>query len=197
MRRVGTPIAISRSDNEWLKVTLIRRGRRAGGLPRVRHVHWFAQADIVATIPRFIVAGALSLVVGAGVAYSTNYLNQGVWTVGANGLALLATAFTAATAGPLVTGLLGKVYDDNKVVTGPMRKAKWHAMTEVLASAQSRRRPASPKRPSAKRPAMCPSPPRRPAATGALTTASTRRRTRPSPLVVPAPALPPPGGDER
>jgi hypothetical protein len=39
-----------------------------------------------------------------------------VWTLGANTIALLTAAFTAATTGHLVTGLLGKVYDDHAKV---------------------------------------------------------------------------------
>jgi hypothetical protein len=124
VRRVGTPIAISRSDDEWFKVALLAGlGALAGFLAFVI-IHWFAQADMVAGRWRFLVAGLLSVLVGAGVAYTTNYLNQGVWTFSANGRALLVAAFTAATAGPLVTGLLGKVYDDNTAVAKPMREAK-------------------------------------------------------------------------
>jgi hypothetical protein len=136
VRRVGTPIAISRSDDQWLKVALLAAAGAFAGFLAFFIVHWFAQAEMVVGRLRFFVAGLLSVAVGAGVAYTTNYLNQGVWTLSANGQALLVAAFTAATAGPLVTGLLGKVYDDNVTVVQPVREAKKLARAKVRAERQ-------------------------------------------------------------
>jgi hypothetical protein len=44
-------------------------------------------------------AAIVSVVVGAGTAFVTNYFNQDVWTVDANGLALFIAAFSASTGG--------------------------------------------------------------------------------------------------
>jgi hypothetical protein len=140
LHRVGTPVAISRSDDQWLKVMLLAVLGALGGFGVFVLLHWFAQAELVSGAWRLAIAGLFSVLVGAGVAYTTNYLNQSVWTLGANGRALLVAAFTAATTGPLVTGLLGKVYDDNKAVTGPVRAAKKHAMDQVNADATAKAR---------------------------------------------------------
>jgi hypothetical protein len=141
LRRVGTPVSISRSDDQWVKVALLAAlGALAGFLTFVV-LHWFARAELMVGRTRFAVAGLISVIVGGGVAYTTNYLNQTVWTMGANGRALMVAAFTAATTGPMVTGLLGKVYDDNKVVTDAVKNAKQvaagHARDAASAKAEA------------------------------------------------------------
>ena len=98
-------------------------------------LHWFAQAENDVWGRRFAVAGVFSALVGAGVAYTTNYLNQSVWTFGANGRALVVAAFTVATTGPLVTGLLG---------AGSTTTTRW--------STTRSRRPRRPLRPTPRQP---------------------------------------------
>jgi hypothetical protein len=56
-------------------------------------------------------AAAASIIVGAGSAFFTNYLNQDVWTWNANGLALFTAAFSASTAG-VAAGLLTGIYNN-------------------------------------------------------------------------------------
>lgn len=138
VHRVGTPVDISRSENRWPLVAILAAFGALAGFVVFAVLHWFAQAELVVGRARFVVAGVLSVLVGAGVAYTTSYLNQSVWTFGANGRSLAVAAFTAATTGPLVTGLLGKVYDDNKVVTAPVRAATKAAKGEARADAQAR-----------------------------------------------------------
>lgn len=53
---------------------------------------------------------AVSIAVGAGTAYLTNYLNQDVWTFDANGVALFTAAFSASTTG-VAAGLLTGIYN--------------------------------------------------------------------------------------
>jgi hypothetical protein len=131
LHRVGTPVAISRSDNQWLKVAVLASIGALAGFVGFALLHWFAQADLLVGTLRFAFAGAASVVIGGGTAYLTNYLNQGVWTFGANGRALVFAAFTAATTGPVVTGLLTKVYDDKKAVTDAVKEAKDTARTSA------------------------------------------------------------------
>jgi hypothetical protein len=113
MHRTATPVAISRSENRWQVVLLVALLGALGGFVFFILLHAFSQAPLLATGWRIAVAGVLSVGIGAYVGYTTNYLNQDVWTFGANTTALLTAAFTAATSGQLVTGLLGKVYDDH------------------------------------------------------------------------------------
>jgi putative flippase GtrA len=54
-------------------------------------------------------AAIVSVVVGAGTAFITNYINQDVWTLEANGLALFIAAFSASTGG-VAAGLLTGIY---------------------------------------------------------------------------------------
>jgi hypothetical protein len=124
MHRTGTLVAISRSENRWLFVLGAAVIGALGGFVVFMLLHAFARANLLVGGWRVAIAGALSIGVGAYVAYTTNYLNQDVWTLGANTLALLTAAFTAATSGHLVTGLLGKVYDDHASVNPPGEKAR-------------------------------------------------------------------------
>jgi putative flippase GtrA len=117
MHRTATPIAISRSENRWQRVLLIALLGALGGFVFFMLLHAFSQAKLLATGWRIAIAGVLSVGIGAYVGYTTSYLNQDVWTFGANTIALLTAAFTAATSGQLVTGLLGKVYDDHTQLT--------------------------------------------------------------------------------
>src|SRR4029453_13727710 len=75
------------------------RDRRRGGVWFFFFMllHAFARATLLESGWRIAIAGAISIGVGAYVAYTTNYLNQDVWTFGANIIALLTAAFTAAT----------------------------------------------------------------------------------------------------
>lgn len=116
MRRTGTAVAISRSENRWELVLAGAALGALGGFVFFMLLHWFSHAKLLVGPKRIVFAGVLSVGVGAYVAYSTNYLNQDVWTFGANTIALLTAGFTAATSGQLVTGLLGKVYDDHAVL---------------------------------------------------------------------------------
>jgi hypothetical protein len=113
LHRTGTAVAISRSENRWLYVLGLAVLGAAGGCLFVMLLHAYSRAKLLTTAGRVAIAGVISVAVGAYVAYTTNYLNQDVWTLGANTIALLTAAFTAATSGHLVTGLLGKVYDDH------------------------------------------------------------------------------------
>jgi hypothetical protein len=133
MHRVGTPIAISRSDNQWLKVATLAAISALMGFLAFCLLHWFAEAELLVGVGRLLFAAGASVVIGAGTAYFTNYLNQGVWTVGSNGAALALAAFTAATTGPVLTGLLTKVYDDKKVVTDAVKQAKQTAKETTAA----------------------------------------------------------------
>jgi hypothetical protein len=114
--RTGTPVAIRRSENRWLLVLGAAAIGALGGFLFFMLLHAFSRAKLLVGPGRIAIAGVLSVGVGAYVAYTTNYLNQDVWTFGANTIALLTAAFTAATSGQMVTGLLGKVYDDHAQV---------------------------------------------------------------------------------
>jgi hypothetical protein len=116
MHRTGTPVAISRSENRWLLVLGVALLGAFGGFVVFMLLHAFSRANLLASGSRVAIAAVLSVGLGSYVAYTTNYLNQDVWTLGANTLALLTAAFTAATSGHLITGLLGKVYDDTAKV---------------------------------------------------------------------------------
>lgn len=133
MHRVGTPIAISRSDNQRLKVAGLAIAAALMGFLVFCLLHWFAQAELLVGATRLLFAAGASVAIGAGTAYVTNYLNQGVWTVGSNVGALLIAAFTSATTGPVLTGLLAKVYDDKKVVTDAVKQAKETAKRDTAA----------------------------------------------------------------
>jgi hypothetical protein len=129
MHRTGTPVAISRSDNRWLRVMGIAALGAFGGFLFFWFVHAFSRAKLLVGRGRLCIAGALSVGIGAFVAYKTNYLNQDVWTFAANGYALLAAAFTAATSGHFLTGLLGKVYDDQKALDPDPKREPGQAIT--------------------------------------------------------------------
>ena len=116
MHRTGTPIEVSRSENRWLFVLGASAAGAIGGFVFFMLLHAFSRAQLLAGPGKIAIAGLVSLGVGVYVAYTTNYLNQDVWTFGANTIALLTAGFTAATSGHLVTGLLGKVYDDHAKV---------------------------------------------------------------------------------
>ena len=116
MHRTATPVAISRSEHRWLLVLGVALLGALGGFVVFMLLHAFSRAQLLATGGRVAIAGVLSVGLGSYVAYTTNYLNQDVWTLGTNTLALLTAAFTAATSGHLITGLLGKVYDDTAKV---------------------------------------------------------------------------------
>jgi hypothetical protein len=117
--RNGSLVAVSRSENRWLYVLGLAALGALGGFAAFMLLHAFSRAALLTSGPKIAVAGVVSVAVGAYVAYTTNYLNQDVWTLGANTIALLTAAFTAATTGQLVTGLLGKVYDDHGKVNPP------------------------------------------------------------------------------
>jgi hypothetical protein len=123
MHRTGTLVAVSRSENRWLAVLAGAVIGALGGFVFFMLLHAFARATLLESGWRIAIAGAISIGVGAYVAYTTNYLNQDVWTFGANIIALLTAAFTAATSGHLATGLLGKVYDDHAQLNPREEKA--------------------------------------------------------------------------
>jgi hypothetical protein len=123
MHRTGTPVAISRSENRWLFVLGAAALGALGGFVFFMLLHAFSRSQLLASPAKVAIAAVVSVGVGTYVAYTTSYLNQDVWSFGANTIALLTAAFTAATSGHLVTGLLGKVYDDHAELnpTEPVR----------------------------------------------------------------------------
>jgi hypothetical protein len=114
LHRTTTPVAISRSESRWLLVLGLALLGALGGFGVFALLHAFSRAKLLANRRRLTIAAVLSVGLGSYVGYTTNYLDQDVWTFGDNALALLTAAFTAATSGHLVTGLLGKVYDDTE-----------------------------------------------------------------------------------
>jgi hypothetical protein len=138
MRRVGTPIAISRSENQRALVAGLAVAGAVAGFLVFWALHWFADAALLVGRPRFAFAGLASIVIGAGTAYSTNYLNQGVWTFESNWQALLTAAFTSATAGPLVAGLLAKVYDDKQPTAMAVKQAAQAARQAAAQAAHAK-----------------------------------------------------------
>jgi hypothetical protein len=114
MHTIATPVTVTRSeDSEWIAVLIGMAGGASGFIIfmvlRVIHgknllikekwVLWFT--------------AAVSIGVGAGTAYFTNYLNQEVWTFNANGVALFTAAFSASTAG-VAAGLLTGIYNTDQ-----------------------------------------------------------------------------------
>jgi membrane protein YqaA with SNARE-associated domain len=114
MNRTVTPVTISRSENRWMLVILLAAVGALGGFLGFWILHKMSGEKLRPGRGRPIIAGVLSVGIGAGVAYKSNYLNQDVWTTSANTWALWTAAFTAATSGPLVTGVLGKLYEDRQ-----------------------------------------------------------------------------------
>jgi hypothetical protein len=111
MRTVATPVTVTRSeDTELIPIGIGIAGGIAGfGLFwLLRLIH----GESLFVKKRVLGFTALvCVVVGAGTAFFTNYLNQDIWTFNANALALFTAAFTASTAG-VTAGLLTGIYKE-------------------------------------------------------------------------------------
>ena len=110
LRTVATPVTVTRSeDSEWIPLGIGVLGGLCGFF-----VFWLLRAihndDLLVkeTWVLWLAAG-VSVVVGAGTAFVTNYFNQELWTVDDNGLALFIAAFSASTGG-VAAGLLTGIY---------------------------------------------------------------------------------------
>jgi hypothetical protein len=114
MHRVGTPVAVSRSENRWAAVLALAAIGALGGFLVFCIVHQFSQSELLVGWRRLLFAGVFSVGIGAALGYQTIYLNQDVWTFSANGIALVTAAFTAATSGHFLTGMLSQVYTVQK-----------------------------------------------------------------------------------
>ena len=110
MKTVATPVTVSRSeDSEWIPLGVGVLGGLCGFFVfwLLRKVH---DDDLLVKETWVLwLAAIVSVVVGAGTAFVTNYLNQDVWTVDANALALFIAAFSASTGG-VAAGLLTGIY---------------------------------------------------------------------------------------
>jgi hypothetical protein len=112
MRTVATPVTVTRSeDTEWIPIGIGVAGGLAGFalFMLARKIH----GDQLLVREPFVLVftGCACVVVGAGAAFFTNYLNQDIWTFNANGLALFTAAFSASTAG-VTAGLVTGIYKE-------------------------------------------------------------------------------------
>jgi hypothetical protein len=116
MRPVATPITVTRSeDTEWIPIGIGILGGLSGFIlfALLRQIHGdslFVNGALVGF------TGVVCVVVGAGAAFFTNYLNQEIWTFNANGLALFTAAFSASTAG-VTAGLLTGIHKEKPKAT--------------------------------------------------------------------------------
>jgi hypothetical protein len=110
MRTVATPVTVTRSeDSEWIPLGFGVLGGLCGFFVfwLLRKIH---DDDLLVKETWVLwLAAIVSVVVGAGTAFVTNYFNQEVWTVEANALALFIAAFSASTGG-VAAGLLTGIY---------------------------------------------------------------------------------------
>jgi len=110
LRTVATPLTVTRSeDSESIPLGIGALGGLCGFF-----VFWLLRKiheDDLMVKERWVLwfAAAASVVVGTVTAFVTNYLNQDVWTVEANALALFIAAFSASTGG-VAAGLLTGIY---------------------------------------------------------------------------------------
>lgn len=110
LRTVATPVTVTRSeDSEWIPL-----GFGVGGGLCGFFVFWLLRKihdDDLLVKERWVLwlAAIVSVVVGAGTAFVTNYFNQDLWTVDENALALFIAAFSASTGG-VAAGLLTGIY---------------------------------------------------------------------------------------
>jgi hypothetical protein len=114
MRPVATPVTVTRSESQlWMPIGIGIAGAGCGFL-----LFWLARQihheDLLVRDRVLWFTAAASIIVGAGSAFFTNYLNQDVWTWNANGLALFTAAFSASTAG-VAAGLLTGIYKNPTV----------------------------------------------------------------------------------
>jgi hypothetical protein len=99
-----TPIAVSRSESNLLWPLLIGT---LGGLVGLGWFWFLSRAKGWTTSvrgPQYAVVFAAAAAAGI-VAVVSSYLDQEVWTVGANGFAAMIAAFTGATTGAMATAL--------------------------------------------------------------------------------------------
>jgi hypothetical protein len=110
LRTVATPVTVTRSeDSEWIPLGIGVLGGLCGFFVfwLLRKIH---DDDLLVKETWVLwLAAIVSVVVGAGTAFVTNYFNQDVWTVDANALALFIAAFSASTGG-VAAGLLTGIY---------------------------------------------------------------------------------------
>jgi hypothetical protein len=110
LRTVATPVTVTRSeDTESIPLGIGALGGLCGFF-----VFWLLRKiheDDLMVKERWVLwfAAAASVVVGTVTAFVTNYLNQDVWTVESNALALFIAAFSASTGG-VAAGLLTGIY---------------------------------------------------------------------------------------
>jgi hypothetical protein len=110
LRTVATPVTVTRSeDSEWIPLGIGVVGGLCGFF-----VFWLLRKihnDDLLVKEKWVLrlTAIVSVVVGAGTAFVTNYFNQELWTVDANGLALFVAAFSASTGG-VAAGLLTGIY---------------------------------------------------------------------------------------
>jgi hypothetical protein len=142
MHRTATLVTVSRSENRigyvggWAALSAF------AGFLVFCALHAASGASLKVHRGRVFVTGVLSVGVGALVGYTTNYVNQDVWTFSDNGFALATAAFTAATSGHLLTGLLGNVYGtqettdelkSDKKAPNPKGRSETSSVTEQTA----------------------------------------------------------------
>jgi hypothetical protein len=111
MHTVATPVTVTRSeDSEWIAAGIGIIGGVSGFIifSLLRKIH--GQNLLITEQWVLWVTAGISIGVGAGTAYFTNYINQEVWTFEANGVALFTAAFSASTAG-VAAGLLTGIYN--------------------------------------------------------------------------------------
>jgi hypothetical protein len=129
MQTIATPVSVSRSEDTEIIPLLIGMGGGLSGFllfTLLRRIH---NDDLLVKEPWVLwLAGTVSVVVGAGTAFFTNYYNQDVWTVDANGLALFTAAVSASTAG-VAAGLLTGIYNTSAAERAEDRRAADQAAT--------------------------------------------------------------------
>jgi hypothetical protein len=122
LRTVATPVTVTRSeDSETWPLGIGILGGVCGFVVfwLLRKIH---REDLMVTENWVVwLVAAISIVVGAGTAFFTNYFNQEVWTRDANGVALFTAAFSASTTG-VAAGLLTGIYKTTAAASTPTPK---------------------------------------------------------------------------
>lgn len=108
---VRTPLTVSRSENNVLVPLLWGALGAVGGFGLFTALRFFKGNNLRVGRGLVVLAGAISIIVGAIAALTTSYLNQDVWTSSTNAWATVVIGFTASTSG-VMTALLAAVWSD-------------------------------------------------------------------------------------
>jgi hypothetical protein len=98
LKTVRTPVTVSRSENNLIVPIMWGLGGALIGVGGLLLTAYAKREKLTAPLLAVGLTAVAAVAVGTGVALSSSYFNQGVWTSSANGWALALSALTAATA---------------------------------------------------------------------------------------------------